>query len=772
MNPTHDFGEIHILCGQKKDSEMTSEPASDHTPNFRSLFESAPGLYLVLNPSLHIEAVSDAYLNATMTKRDKILGRHIFDVFPDNPDDPHATGVANLGASLSRVLTLRKADSMAVQKYDVRRPESNGGAFEERYWSPVNSPVFNEKSEISYIIHRVEDVTEFVRLKLHGIEQSKVTQELKIRSEKMESEIFLRGLQIQRANEELRQLYDRLKELDRLKTRFFANVSHELRTPLALILGPAEKMKSAANLLDDQRRDLAIITKNARGLLKHVNDLVDSAKLEAGKLAPKYSEFDLCALISTAAGNFDGLIGDRGIAFHIDAPEHLTIQADVGMIERILLNLLSNAFKFVPTGGEIGISVMSDNGTATFSVEDNGPGIPAPYREEIFERFRQLDDENTRRFGGTGLGLSIAREFASLHSGRIRVSDRPGGGARFQVDIPIRAPEGTLVQPSDSRSLDAADMVSQTVEQFQEIHGPTEPALPASQSKVKRGTVLVVEDNFDMNRFITEILSRDFLVTPAYDGKQGFETAVLEKPDLILADIMMPVMSGDMMVEKIREVPELEDIPIILLTAKADDDLRVKLLNGGAQDYVVKPFYSEEILVRVKNLIQVKRVRETLQHELASHLKDIEVLAKKLAQRKRDLTDAVKTRDEFISIASHELNTPLTSLGLLLQMTKRQIHPATDQAPSQAELDQSISLALKQVGMLTALIEDLLDVSRIRTGKLNLSLERLDLSLIVRDIARRFAEDLKAVKCDLSLDLENEILGNWDRRRIERSWSI
>ncbi|MEP0790220.1 MULTISPECIES: hybrid sensor histidine kinase/response regulator [Cyanophyceae] len=173
-------------------------------PDFRTLFESVPGLYLVLMPDFTIVAVSDAYLRATMTKREEILGRGIFDVFPDNPDDPSATGVRNLKASLESVLQNRVADTMGVQKYDIRRPESEGGGFEEKYWSPINSPIFGENEEIAYIIHRAEDVTEFVRLKQLGIEQHKLTEELQARTQQMEAEIFLRAQELQDVNRQLR----------------------------------------------------------------------------------------------------------------------------------------------------------------------------------------------------------------------------------------------------------------------------------------------------------------------------------------------------------------------------------------------------------------------------------------------------------------------------------------------------------------------------------------------------------------------------------------
>src|SRR5712692_7743054 len=191
------------------------QEAPIQAPDFQALFESAPGLYLVLAPDFKIVAASDAYLRATMTKRDEILGRGIFDVFPDNPDDPAATGVRNLRASLERVLQNRVSDTMAVQKYDIRRPESEGGGFEKRYWSPVNSPVFGAGKEITYIIHRVEDVTEFVRLKEQGIERDKFTQGLRTHAERMEAEVYLRAGEVQEAN---RRLEAASEELDRFFT--------------------------------------------------------------------------------------------------------------------------------------------------------------------------------------------------------------------------------------------------------------------------------------------------------------------------------------------------------------------------------------------------------------------------------------------------------------------------------------------------------------------------------------------------------------------------
>ena len=219
------------------------DPLSDQippipTPDFQALFESVPGLYLVLTPTLTIVAVSDAYLKATMTGRKEILGRQLFDVFPDNPAEITATGVSNLSASLTRVLQHRAPDAMAVQKYDIRRPDSEGREFEERYWSPFNSPVLGVKGEVAYIIHRVEDVTGFVRMKQTGSEQNKITEALRTRAAEMEGEIFRRAQQVQESNKLLRAELEARKQAEKR----LADHAEELTRFNRLAVGREQRM--------------------------------------------------------------------------------------------------------------------------------------------------------------------------------------------------------------------------------------------------------------------------------------------------------------------------------------------------------------------------------------------------------------------------------------------------------------------------------------------------------------------------------------------------
>ncbi len=261
--------------------------------------------------------------------------------------------------------------------------------------------------------------------------------------------------EIARKNEELQRLLDRVRELDRLKSDFFANVSHELRTPLALIHGPAQSILSTGNNLTDlQRHDLAVIQRNASTLLRHVNDLLDLSKLDAGRHTVEYARVDLARQVRAGAAHFDALAPQRSLSYVITAPDTLQAEVDPDKFDRILLNLLSNAFKFTPAGGRIrcGLEGIGPD-RVLLSVQDSGPGVKPEMHATIFERFRQGQTGTTREFGGTGLGLAIAKDFVDLHGGSISVSNAPGSGALFQVELPRYAPEGTYVFKSEVGAL-------------------------------------------------------------------------------------------------------------------------------------------------------------------------------------------------------------------------------------------------------------------------------------------------------------------------------
>lgn len=467
------------------------------------------------------------------------------------------------------------------------------------------------------------------------VEAAKISQE---RKEKLEI-----------ANRELEALTCRLTELNQLKSQFFANVSHELRTPLTLILGPIEQLLAADELPKEQRYPMQVVRRNAQTLLKQVNDLLDISKLEAGRMKLNYAAVDLVQLVLLSAAHFESLAREREIVFTVETPELAIGQVDAQKLQRICFNLLSNAFKFTPNGGSIRcILEVGSNGGAgekgtiendrftianfILKVEDSGPGIAPELREVIFEPFRQ-GDNNPNSFGSTGLGLAIVKEFVELHDGKITISDSNLGGAKFAIELPSIAPAGISLN-SEVLQLPGKFSNELACQMLAELS----PVLPESSTlNLNASIVLVVEDNPEMNRFITDTLGSDYCTIGAFDGREGLEKAIAIRPDLILSDVMMPQMSGDLMVREIRSRSELDNIPIILLTAKADDELRVKLLGEGVQDYLMKPFSVAELKVRVSNQIATKRAKEILQQELTSQSKDLAVLAKEVQVRQREL---------------------------------------------------------------------------------------------------------------------------------------
>lgn len=563
----------------KGSSSREAGPGMTPDPDFRLLFESAPGLYLALRPDAPrytIVAASSAYLHATMTRRDDVLGRGLFEMFPDNPDDPQANGERNLRASFDRVRAGAAHDAMPIQKYDVRRPVEQGGGFEERWWSPVNSPVMARDGTLAYLIHRVEDVTEFVRLAQRGAEQERTAAEISAR-------------------------YDKTRELDRLKTEFFANVSHELRTPLTLILGPVQRLLASPAAQAVDREALEVIERNARTLLRHVDDLLDVSRLEEATMAPAYEHTDVPALARLVAAHFNSVAQELDVQWRVLLPESLDAQLDPQMLQRVLFNLLSNAFKFTPAGSHVRLSVEPRGERLRIEVADGGPGIPPQWREAIFERFRQLHGHGERRHPGTGLGLAIAREFVHLHGGSIDVAEAPEGGALFVVELPRAAPPGATVHPAGqavARGVAGPAMAAASARP---------PAMPVPPRPGPEPLVLVVEDSADMSSFICSTLAPDCRVAAAFDGAQGLEQALALRPDLIVTDIMMPGTGGEALVGELRRRPEFDETPVVVLSARADEDLRIKLLREGAQDYLLKPFATEELRARVAT--QLERVQ-------------------------------------------------------------------------------------------------------------------------------------------------------------------
>ncbi|MDO8417204.1 MAG: ATP-binding protein [Agitococcus sp.] len=724
--------------------------------DFQQLFESMPALYLVLTPDLVIVAVTDAYLQATMTQRQQVLGRPLFEIFPDNPDDPHASGTQNLRASLNRVRRDGVADTMSVQKYDIRRPEAEGGGYEERFWSPINSPLFNAQGQLQYIIHRVEDVTGFIQLKQRGSENEKLTTELRTLVEKTEVEVYLRAQEVSEvnrrlhtANAELAHMNERMQELDQIKTQFFANVSHELRTPLTLILSPTKSLLALTHLDEHMRRQLLVIERNSHLLLKHVNDLLDVAKLEAGKMDLHVASTNLGQLLERVASYFDVLADEKSIHYIVETEQGVLAQVDSAQIERVFLNMLSNAFKFTPAKGQIRCCLHADHEQrhVLIDIADSGIGVQIEQRESIFEAFHQANTGLNRHFAGTGLGLSIAREFAELHGGTLSVSNAPEGGALFRLILPILAieePLAPVVTVDDHTISNALAEFSSSQTEVTVIQQLTEGAL-----------VLVIEDNVELNQFLCDSLVSDYRIASALNGEEGLQKIELLRPDLILCDVMMPKMSGDMLVQQVRANVALNTIPILLLSAKADDDFRIQLLKAGAQDYLIKPFLLDELRARVRNLVNAK-LAEDHNRQLTI---DLEERHHRLQQLMSELEEANKELESFSYSVSHDLRSPLRAIDGFSHLLAQRAANKLD-----AEEQRLLMVVRNNSKKMGQLIDDLLHFSRV--SRVGLRRYPTDMNALVEEVWKEIKEDYQG-----SIVIGSLPIANIDRALLAQVWT-
>lgn len=529
---------------------------------FENLFESLPGLYLVLTPNLQIAAVSNAYLQATMTQREAIVGRALFEVFPDNPADQGATGASNLRASLDRVRQTGIADTMAIQKYDVRRPD---GVFEERYWSPVNSPVFGAERQIEYIVHRVEDVTEFVRQRSTPAGNPA---EFHARLEQMEATIFRNSQEIESANRQLKVANTELGRASKLKDEFLANMSHELRTPLNAILGLSEGLLEQVGgpLSPRQIKSVTTISTSGQHLLALINDILDLSKVEAGKLelhAERLTVDGFCqdclAFVRTQA-----MQKSISVAFdHDNRPTQF--EADPRRFKQVLVNLLTNAVKFTPPGGRVGLTVFASvpEDLVRFTVWDTGIGIALEDQSKLFRAFTQIDSGLNRSQDGTGLGLALVAKLVELHGGSLAVESEPDQGSRFIVTLPQIA----------GRS--------------------TEPARPDQTDRRGYHRALIIEDDAtaceQLLRYLTD-LGLSSTVHALDDDVIG--TVVREQPDVILLDVLLPRESGWVMLAKLKEHPNTRDIPIAVISV-IDEPQKSRAL--GAAAHFTKPITREQL---------------------------------------------------------------------------------------------------------------------------------------------------------------------------------
>ncbi|MCY1022114.1 ATP-binding protein [Pyxidicoccus sp. MSG2] len=561
-----------------------------------------------------------------------------------------------------------------------------------------------------------------------------------------------------RAYEEERKRAEALAELDRVKTAFFSNVSHEFRTPLTLMLGPVEELLASRRLGETERRELELVHRNALRLLRLVNTLLDFSRLEAGRLEASFEPVDLATLTADLASGFRSAVERAGLVLTVDCPPLAgPVHVDRELWEKVVLNLLSNALKFTFEGG-ITVRLREEGGQVLLTVEDTGTGIPAADLPRLFERFFRVKGARSRSHEGSGIGLSLVRELARLHGGDVRVDSREGQGTTFTVALPLgrahlpaERVHGARAQASTATGAGAyvEEALRWLPDRGEGGASRAEPRTEDTSGEGRRGRVLAVDDNADMRVYLARVLGTVFDVVTAEDGEAALKAMARQGPfDLVLTDVMMPRLGGFGLLKALREEPRTRSLPVIMLSARAGEEASVEGLEAGADDYLVKPFSARELVARTRSALELARMRgEVTRREVTeSHLRE-----------------AVRARDDFLSVASHELKTPLTAFRLQLELIERNLSPE-----ARTHVGDRILSAGRQVSRLSALVENLLDVSQITSGRLSLSHDDGDLSALVADAVARLRDEVEAAGSALTLHLEAPLTGRFDRLRMDQ----
>lgn len=441
--------------------------------------------------------------------------------------------------------------------------------------------------------------------------------------------------QLENQTHQLLEQSDKLKEMDLIKSRFFANISHEFRTPLTLIMGPLEQMLAGAPDSEGEKK-VSLMMRSARRLLHLINQLLDLSKLDGGKMAIKAAEIDIIPYLKRLIESFRMMAEQKQIelSFHSPFPQ-FRLYFDPVKMEDVMCNLLINAIKFTPAGGRITVSVRDDGDSLAISVADTGVGISREQLEHIFDRFYQAGSNDKSQGGGTGIGLALARELVLLHHGAIAVASSVGKDSGSDFMISLRKgkdhfqPHEIASSPAPFHGAKAGEVTDIYGLPSGEDHKPgetEEEGTGEKEDQQDKELILVVEDNADARLFIRQSLEPYYRVKEAADGKEGIQRAREIIPDLIVSDVMMPEVDGYQLCKTLKKDIKTSHVPIILLTAKAAEDSVVEGLETGADDYVTKPFSTPILLARIRNLILLRRSwQQKIQRRLMLQPEEVQV---------------------------------------------------------------------------------------------------------------------------------------------------
>ncbi|MGH0036451.1 MAG: ATP-binding protein [Myxococcota bacterium] len=546
---------------------------------------------------------------------------------------------------------------------------------------------------------------------------------------------------------------DELAEMDHAKSRFTANVHHELRTPLTLILAPLEALRLGeyGAIPDTVQKTLRTMHVNGRRLLKLINNLLDLAKLESQQFSITRQPVDLEGLVDDVVAGASPLAERKGISLVKGAFSGLPgLNADADALDKVLVNLVGNALKFTDEGGRIEVSAVPHEEGTVLRVADTGVGLAEDQLAKVFDRFSQVDGSNTRKHEGTGIGLSLASELVGLHEGRIWAeSEGLGHGATMCVWLPVgetdcdaeeevlRDDEGRSVRLSTSMKAAEAELnleqgaeghhtnpgfprpasfgagggdlveLERTVDRWQDEQGAegaaaAGPGVPDEEAP----EVVVAEDNPDMRQLLGHLLGREYRVRLTRNGREALAAVHERAPALVLSDVMMPEMSGTELCAALKNDPETHSIPVVLVTSKAESEMKIEGLELGADDYVTKPFHPRELLVRVRGLVRVRALQAQLaarNEQLSAALDDL-----KTAQVAMVHNERLAAVGELAAGIAHEVNNPVNFALNAVRTLKTEVDELQDVLVRTAKLDWDNADALAfQIEELQALMQDL-----------------------------------------------------------------
>jgi signal transduction histidine kinase len=538
---------------------------------------------------------------------------------------------------------------------------------------------------------------------------------------------FMLRFELDRNRRMLEDSNQKLKELDEVKSRFFANISHELRTPLTLLLAPLETLlhRFSRPLDAESRSLLGTMHANGMRLLKLINDLLDLVRLESGVMHVKQEPLELLEFVKGLSSSARQVADDKRLKLETFVDQELgTVLTDRDKLEKIVLNLVFNALKFTPAGGTVSLRAEKQGGEMVLLVRDTGMGISAKNLPHVFDRFWQADDSARRKYQGVGIGLALVKELVEIQNGKVTVESEEGRGTTFTVRLPYQkadaaamtkvAEEAAAAATAAKTIADAGGSVTSqewlsnlyrraelfpAMTPLQETLRPVEPA----RNGDNRPSLLVADDEPDMLRFLKSQLDPHYRVLEAVDGQQAVDKAGQFLPDIILLDMMMPEKDGLQACREIRARNSTQTIPVILLTARADEETKLAALGAGASDFLSKPFSTTELHVRIKNLVESHQYQIKLS-------KQNQVLESTIDQLKETETLLVQT-EKMVSLGRmsagiiHEINNPLNYATTgLFTLRKKGSLLAPDQ---RAEYEDILKDVEEGIGRVKSIVTDL-----------------------------------------------------------------